>query len=266
MNRETGKGENKKLLSIPHTRFTVSSLIFSMILIPLFIACGRRGDPVAILPYQEIPAVNDLQAAKEDGSIRLTWSLPEEKDFPQKALKGFVIFRAEIPQGTTMEDCKCDYRLLDFIETDSQIKQAPTKKFEYVDTKIRVENSHAYKVVVMDKRNKMSTDSNLVIIKGPPSESEKSAAPPPSAPTGLIALYTQESVVLTWDEVRDQEIKFYKVHRSEGNTFIIIGEVTTPVFTDKNVEPSRKYFYKVTAVGDTEGSPSEIIEIATETK
>ncbi|TNF55999.1 hypothetical protein EP227_01385, partial [bacterium] len=218
MNRETFNGKNRKFISVPHTCVTIVSLIFCMILIPLFIACGRRGDPVAILPYQEIPAVNDLQAAKENGTIRLTWSVPEEKDFPQKALKGFVIFRAEVPRGTTLEDCKCDYRLLDFIETDSQKKQAPMKKFEYVDTKIRVENSHAYKIIVMDKRNKMSTDSNLVIIKGPPSESEKSAAPPPPSPTGLIALYTQESVVITWNEVRDLEIKLYKVHRSEGDT------------------------------------------------
>lgn len=266
MNRETLKGKNKKCISVPHPWVAISSLAVCMILITLFIACGRRGDPVAILPYQEIPAVNDLQAAQENGNIRLTWSMPEEKDFPQKALKGFVIFRAEIPQGTTMEDCKCDYRLLDFIETDSQKKQAPMKKFEYVDTKIRLKNSHAYKIIVMDKRNKMSADSNLVIIKKPPSESEKSAAPPPPSPTGLIALYTQESVVLTWNEVRDQEIKLYKVHRSEGDTFAIIGEVTTPAFTDKNVAPSKKYFYMVTAVGDTDGPPSEIIEIVTETK
>jgi hypothetical protein len=253
MDRTTGKQESKKFLPIPHIRFAATALVFCMILAPLFFACGRRGDPVAILPYQEIPAVNDLRALKEDGTIRLTWSMPEEKDFPQKALKGFVIFRAELPPETTLEDCKCDYRLLDFIESDSQVKQTPAKKSEYVDTKIREENSHAYKIVVMDKRNKMSADSNIVLVKGPPSKPEKSTVPLPSAPTGLIALYTQESVVLTWDEIRAQKIKLYKIHRSEGNIFTVIGEVSTPAFTDKNVTSSKKYF-------------SEIVEIETETR
>jgi len=38
----------------------------------------------------------------------------------------------------------------------------------------------------------------------------------------------------------------------------------TPAFTDKDVEPDRKYHYRISAVGAAEGPPSEEIIIVTE--
>ncbi len=106
-------------------------------------------------------------------------------------------------------------------------------------------------------------DSNTVLVKGIKPEPTEVVTILPNVPTGLIAVYTQKSIVLTWDEIRGQEIKFYNVYRSEGKDFAVIGETVTSAFTDKNIEPSRKYYYRVTAVGEIEGPPSEEIEIVT---
>ena len=254
---------------------------FCVLLLVLTIACGRRGDPVLVVPYQQIPAVHDLKAFKEGDNVYLRWGMPEDKAFPLKALKGFVIFRTEVPEGINLKDCECEYRMLDFIMPDSQTEQSQAassmdriaskytesgRTFRYVDKNIRAGISYAYKVVVMDKNSKMSTDSNPVFIKGPQPETEKIAVIPTKAPEGLKAIYTQKNIVLTWDEVIGQEIKFYRVYRSEGTGFIIAGEVVTPAFTDKNIESSKKYYYKVSAVGESEGSPSLELGIVTEVR
>jgi len=87
--------------------------------------------------------------------------------------------------------------------------------------------------------------------------------PVPGPPTGLMGLYTGGGVVLTWDEITGQEIRFYNVYRSSGSGFELIGDSITPAFIDRDVEPDRRYLYRVTAVADTEGPPSRVIEILT---
>lgn len=85
----------------------------------------------------------------------------------------------------------------------------------------------------------------------------------PDAPAGLIGLYTRTSIVLTWNEVAGQNIK-YRVYRSTGDGYIPAGETVTPAFTDRDVEPNKKYYYKVGAVGLNEGPLSKEIQIITE--
>lgn len=237
--------------------FTIYLSLITVFLLSLD-ACGRRGDPVAIKPYEEVGVVKDLKASIRDGNIYLNWGLPESKDFPKEAIKGFVIFRAEVPEGVTVERCDCPFRSLDFIVSDHK------KTFEYLDKKAIRGQTYLYKLVVMDKNNRMGEDSNIVLVKGIKPETEEIVITPPKAPTGLIAVYTQKSIVLTWDEVRGQEIKFYRMYRSEGKDFHAIGKTVTFAFTDKNIEPSKKYYYRVTAVGKIEGPPSKEIEVLTE--
>lgn len=245
----SGKWEikNKKLL-----------LISYFLLLSFVAACGRRGDPIAIAPYKEVGVVKDLKALIRDGNIYLTWGMPEDEDFPKEALKGFVVSRAEVPEGVTVKECKCQYRSLDFIVPDNK------KTFEYLDKKAIKGKTYVYKLAVMDKNDRVGKDSNIVLVKGVKPESEGAVITQPKAPTGLIAIYTQKSIVLTWDEIRGQEIKFYKVYRSGGKDFVVVGESITSAFTDKNIESSKKYYYRVTAVGNEEGPLSEEIEIVTE--
>ena len=135
--------------------------------------------------------------------------------------------------------------------------------FEYLDKKAVKTQSYLYKVAVMDKNNRMGKDSNTVFVQGSKPEPEEEIVLP-GAPTGLLAVYTQKSIVLTWDELKEQRIKFYRVYRSEGEYFLPIGESATPAFTDRNIGVSKKYYYRITAVADREGPPSQEIEVVTE--
>ena len=248
---------NKKLLLIPY-----------FLLIIFIAACGRRGDPIAITPYQEIGAIKDLTAVIKDNNIHLSWGMPDDKDFPEEAIKGFVIFRSAIAEGLTIEECECMFRPIDFIDSDSRESRLfgfiSDDTFEYIDKKAIRGQSYVYKIVIMDKDSKMGKDSNLVLVKGIEREPEN-AIIPPEAPTGVIAVYTQQSVVITWKEVRGgDKIKYYNIYRSEGEKFVFIGKTTAFAFTDRNVAPSKKYYYRVTAVSDIEGHPSEEIEVLTD--
>lgn len=88
----------------------------------------------------------------------------------------------------------------------------------------------------------------------------------PNAPAGLVALYTGKSIILTWDEIRGQEIRSYNIYRSIGTAddYELVGDTGMPAFTDKKVERKNRYFYRVTAVGPLESSPSTEINILTE--
>jgi len=85
----------------------------------------------------------------------------------------------------------------------------------------------------------------------------------PEAPVGLIGIYTRTSIVITWNEIRGNNIK-YKIYRSTGSGYAAVGETVTPAFTDMDVEPDKKYYYKVSAIGLNEGPLSKEIEIITE--
>ena len=88
----------------------------------------------------------------------------------------------------------------------------------------------------------------------------------PTAPAGLVALYTEKSIILTWDEIRSERIRSYNIYRSEktADAYELVGDSTIPAFTDKNVERKTRYFYRVTAVGPLESGPSKEIDILTE--
>lgn len=256
---------NKKLLLTPYF------LLFTLAIV----ACGRRGDPVAIIPYKveidsyrEVGVVKDLKASRRDGNIHLVWGMPEGEGFTEKALKGFVIFRAEVPEGTTMEECRCSFRSLDFMVPDSKssgVLGADSERiFEYIDKKTAKTQTYVYKLTVMDKNSSMGKDSNIVVVKAVQPKMEEVTTIPSKAPTGLNAVYTQKSIVITWEEINEQEIKFYRVYRSEGKGFFVVGETVTNAFTDEGIEPSKKYYYKVCAVGEKEGPFSREIEIVTE--
>jgi len=109
---------------------------------------------------------------------------------------------------------------------------------------------------------KTETFQSEGVKEGRGSEVETPSAPEP--PTGLIAAYTKIGVVLTWDEIHDKGVKAYNVYRSSDGSFELIGESITPAFTDRSVEPDRRYLYRVTALTDmAESPPSQEIEVFT---
>lgn len=240
--------------------FSVSAsalpLLVYVLMLVFTASCGKRGDPVAVIPYAEVGYVKDLKVSLRNDNIYLSWGMPEGKYFSEKDLKGFIIFRAEVPEGVEPEKCECEFRSLDFIVFDKK------KTFEYLDKMAIKGTSYMYKLAVMDKNNIMGRDSNSVFVSWAESETGE-AVVPPDAPIRLVAVYAQKSIVLTWDEMQGKEIRFYRVYRSEGTDFIMIGETVTPVFTDSNIEGSKKYIYRITAVATVEGPASQAIEVET---
>ncbi|MEW6715013.1 MAG: fibronectin type III domain-containing protein [Nitrospirota bacterium] len=89
---------------------------------------------------------------------------------------------------------------------------------------------------------------------------ESDAQPPP---TGLTAVYTESSIVITWNEVTGEGVKIYNIYRSTGGEYALIGKTGIPAFTDKNIERGRKYYYKVSTVAGSEGRLSKEIEVTT---
>ena len=86
----------------------------------------------------------------------------------------------------------------------------------------------------------------------------------PDVPQGLMILYTQKVIILAWDEIKGQNVQLYKIYRSSGDRYELVGDTMAPAFTDHKIKPNMKYYYKVSAVGILESQPSKEIEIVTE--
>ena len=76
----------------------------------LLSACGRRADPAPLDLYKkDVPVARNLKALRDPNGMHLTWELPDDKGFSRKAIKGFVVFRSEIPDDVSLEKCECEY-------------------------------------------------------------------------------------------------------------------------------------------------------------
>ncbi len=116
----------------------------------------------------------------------------------------------------------------------------------------------------LDNNAKNAVESGDIPTKEHDADKEEIKAIAPDTPTGLVGVYTRKSIVLTWNEMTGQNVRFYNVYRSSGdNDFIFAGETVTPAFTDNNIDKNVQYYYKITAVGELESLPSDKIGIKT---
>jgi argininosuccinate lyase len=116
----------------------------------------------------------------------------------------------------------------------------------------------------IDDNKKGEEESGGTLIKEEETEAIETEAARPDAPTKLVAVYTGKGIVITWNEVPGQGVKSYKVYRSSGEEYALVGDTVTPAFTDRDIRQDIKYYYKVTAVGKSEGPPSKEITVITE--
>jgi hypothetical protein len=93
---------------------------------------------------------------------------------------------------------------------------------------------------------------------------------PPSVPSGLQAVYTDEGqqkfIDLIWSPNSEADLAGYNVFRHEEGavpTQINLQLVKTPAYRDTNVQPGEKYFYSVSAV-DVRNNQSERSQEASE--
>jgi fibronectin type 3 domain-containing protein len=132
----------------------------------------------------------------------------------------------------------------------------PIKENRYLDAVL--ENGKRYYYEVRAVRNFRGT-----LIEGPGS-AVASGIPekrtPPSPPTGLVAAIQKEGVALRWNPNPEPDIAGYNVYRREKGesefTKITPQLITEIYFLDKEADPHKTYFYRLTAV-DTSPAKNE---------
>jgi hypothetical protein len=145
-----------------------------ILLITFFIACDKKEEPVLIAPYKQVGIINDLKGSIKHDDVYLTWGTPDGKDFPEETIKGFIIFISAIPEGVKVVDSECQYEPIDFILANTKPEQIQVgnyvanlkSTYEYIHNKaIHDDSIYLYKVIVIDKNNKIGKDSNIVSLK-----------------------------------------------------------------------------------------------------
>ena len=83
---------------------------------------------------------------------------------------------------------------------------------------------------------------------------------PPSPPVNLAAIAGVSSVELNWDRSSDPDLKSYRVYRNDA---VILQDVDTPSFSDKQVKAGERYRYTVTAIDQSgnESAKSAVVEV-----
>lgn len=192
-----------------------------------------------------------LNAIPGEGKVTLNWLPPSKRIDGAELidLKGYNIYRTS-DKG---------------IYGDRPINPGLILSHTYTDQGL--ENNKTYYYIVKAV-NTLTPPWN----EGPPSE-EIAATPqkltPPSPPKRVIAVPAEGKVFLTWDENKEPEVSGYKVYRSlkPKTEFILItpSPIIKTTFTDMDVLPKIKYYYRVTAIDNApkpnESLPSEEVEV-----
>jgi hypothetical protein len=76
---------------------------------------------------------------------------------------------------------------------------------------------------------------------------------PPAVPAGLTAVTAPQSIELNWDRNTEADFRGYNVYRSVdgGPAERIASLIPDPAFSDRQIEPGKKYRYSVSAVDAT---------------
>ncbi|MGV6807388.1 MAG: hypothetical protein ACWA5K_05750, partial [bacterium] len=197
-------------------------------------------------------APEGLQAAAEEGGIRLTWRANKEPD-----LEGYLLQRTtRVEQASEGERAREKVSGIFFA-----VNAAPLKETVYLDAVDETSQArYAYQLVAIDRAGNESKPSVTVIASMPDKV-------PPDSPTLRSVTQEQGDVILSWLAPIDRDLAGYRVYRmsSEGN-FARIAEVpgaTALEYRDQPSEINRNYSYRVTALDEVpnESDPSGTLTI-----
>jgi hypothetical protein len=196
-----------------------------------------RIEPVAALPPPGPP-----QAEARDGFVALSWTVPAEAPVPLS----FAVYRR-------LRESK--------VYPEAPLNPEPLSSPSFEDKTVVFGAESCY--VVASLVPPSSSISSL------PSE-ESCITPkdrfPPESPSGLVALPSEDAILLSWREVDAPDRKGYRVYRgaSASGPFEHIAEVTETSYRDGEASPGERLFYRVTAIdnapGTNESAPSEVVE------
>lgn len=128
---------------------------------------------------------------------------------------------------------------------------------EYVDSRATFGKSYSYRVqAVLNKAlSEISPSVNLT-----PED-----VFPPETPSGITPAAGINGIELTWKPAAAPDLKGYRVYRAEGNGdfSVLIDQIETPSFRDRQIRSGVKYRYHITSVdqADNESEHSSTIEV-----
>ncbi|MBM4331382.1 MAG: hypothetical protein FJ117_09195 [Deltaproteobacteria bacterium] len=174
---------------------------------------------------------------KEDRALKIIWEHPSGLiDGREMAdLKGFNIYR------------RGEGELFGF----SPLNAEPIPERQFWDGRVELGKRYFYEVrAVRDIRGSLLEGPGSPVVEGIP---EKLL--PPSAPTGLVAVWQNDGVVLRWDENPEPDIAGYNLyHRGkEEKEFVKINPrlLTENYYLDASVDSRKTYIYRLKAVDAT---------------
>lgn len=206
-------------------------------------AWGPRGRPAAwsnLVAIQIVPAVPrpaDLRAEATAGGVRLTWRVALAPEGVR-----FRVFRRAPGQP-------------------SPEIAGETPESSFLDAGAAFGQTWEYAIQAFVKAGEQEALSEF-------SETARITPEdrfPPAPPSGLQATPGLGAVELLWDPNPETDLAGYRVWRAvEGEKFqALTGIIGFPAYSDRNIEPGRKYRYAVSAV-DTRGNesaPSSPVEV-----
>ncbi len=241
---------------------TVRRLSLLLVLALLFgslSGCGRKAPPVPPGSIRPRP-VKDLAARviPAPGGIELTWDVPTRNTdgSPLRWVKGFQLFKAEIPLDSFCEGCPVAFDPPSFIP--AQASPLETKRMTYEDRALREGMMYVYEVRTVKGWLSTSEPSNRVFIPWHQPPSQPSSLKARSLTDGLLLTWTPP---MTWTDGKplDEAIRYrvYRISTSERGWEKISGLLEQPTFLDTDVKPGLSYVYAVSSVFPFHGSNIE---------
>ncbi len=138
----------------PLSALAFISVLFALIGLTLFSACGVKSSPVP--PQTVIPeAISDLRASADPAGINLTWNRPMHYVTGRslRDLGSFVLLRRQGNQP---------FQPLAEIPVTDQERFSPRHRYSYVDDNTQLGSSYRYEIVARTIDGYTSAPSNQV--------------------------------------------------------------------------------------------------------
>ncbi|MGI6656157.1 MAG: hypothetical protein ACOX5Z_04910 [Desulfobulbus sp.] len=222
-------------------------LICSLMLLGL-VGCGYKDAPVP--PQHALPAaVTDLSVSLNAQGAVLSWTYPRSTATGDdlEEIDDFILYRAEIPEGSYCETCPAPYSATMTIPGGT-VPQDRAKTQVFEATRLRPGNLYVFKVRSKNGWWYTSQDSNEVVFYW---------QTPPAVPQGLNVVAGDGENTLRWQPVElllDGTVSpvpvRYQLHRRVGEAdFAPLGApLTDTTYQDTAVENGRVYAYTIQAV------------------
>jgi len=192
-----------------------------------FISLDGTRIEAKTLPRPE--AIPFIQASQNlAGAIKLIW-----RPHPDNRIKSYIVQRNSGKNGSFEEIAEVNGKL----------------NAEYIDTKLKPEQSFSYRVYAKTYDNVYSEPSQIV--------SSTTKPLPPGVENLSASIDLANKIVLSWDNVDFKDFAYYKIYSSLATLipYTTLAKTQGTSYEDIINEPGKKKRYKVTVV-DTDGLES----------